>query len=54
MNREERRAVPDFITVRQRRFWVDQPDFRSREVIIGTTVLDPREVSVTELAAYIV
>jgi hypothetical protein len=50
MDREERRAIPDVITVRQCRFWVDQPGFRSREVIIITTMLDPREVSVAELA----
>jgi len=50
MDREERRAIPNFITVRQCRFWVDQPGFRSREVIIITTMLDPREVSVAELA----
>lgn len=50
MDREQRRAIPDFLTVRQCRFWVDQPGFRSHEVIIITTMLDPREVSVAELA----
>ena len=50
MDREQRRAIPDFITVRQCRFWVDEPGFRSREVVIITTMLDPREVSVAELA----
>jgi len=50
IDRETYRSFPDFITVRQCRFWVDDPGFRSREVIIVTTMLDPREVSVTELA----
>jgi len=50
IDREAYRAIPDFITVRQCRFWVDQPGFRSHEVIIVTTMLDPREVSVAELA----
>lgn len=50
MDREERRAIPDFLTIRQCRFWVDQPGFRSREVVIVTTMLDPCEVSVAELA----
>ena len=50
MGREERRAIPDVITIRQCRFWVDQAGFRSHEVVIITTMLDPREASVTELA----
>ena len=51
MDRDERRAIPEFITIRQCRFWVDQPGFRSHEVIIVTTILDPRETSIDELAA---
>ena len=50
MDREARRSIPDLITIRQCRFWVDQPGFRSREVVIITTMLDPCDVSVTELA----
>ena len=50
MDREKRRAIPDFITVRQCRFWVDQPGFRTRKVIIIATMLNPCEVSVAELA----
>ena len=50
MDREQRRALPDFITIRQCRFWVDQPGFRSHEVILVTTILDPRDASVAELA----
>nr|WP_261360632.1 IS4 family transposase [Aeoliella straminimaris] len=50
VDRETWRSLPDFLTVRECRFWVKQPGFRSREVIIVTTMLDPREVSVAELA----
>lgn len=50
LDRDERRAIPNFLTVRQCRFWVNQPGFRSREVVIITTMLDPWEVSVAELA----
>ncbi|MAT68541.1 MAG: IS4 family transposase [Planctomycetaceae bacterium] len=50
LNRQERRAIPDSLTIRQCRFWVDHPGFRSREVVIVTTMLDPREVSAPELA----
>lgn len=50
MDRDERRVIPEFITLRQCRFWVDQPGFRSHQVIIVTTILDPRDASVAELA----
>ena len=50
MTREERKAIPDFLTVREARFYVTQPGFRSREVIIVTTFLDPKEVSIEDLA----
>ena len=50
IDRATYRKLPDFITVRECRFWVDEPGFRSHEVIIVTTILDPREVSVAELA----
>ena len=50
IDRDTYRAFPDFITVRECRFWVDQPGYRSHEVVIVTTILDPRDASVTELA----
>ena len=50
MEREERRALPEFLTVREARFYVEQPGFRSRTVIIVTTLLDPKQVSITDLA----
>ncbi len=50
IDRETYRSFPDFITVRECRFYVDQPGFRSNEVIIVTTILDPRDASVAELA----
>lgn len=50
IDRETYRSFPDFITVRECRFWVDHPGFRSDEVIIVTTILDPRDASVAELA----
>ncbi len=50
MTREERKAIPDFLTVREARFYVTQSGFRSQEVIIVTTFLDPKEVTIEDLA----
>ncbi len=50
MDREERRALPDFITVREVRIRVVQPGFRSRSIVIVTTILDPQQASKEELA----
>ena len=50
IDRATYRSFPDYITVRECKFYVDQPGFRSHEVIIVTTILDPRDASVAELA----
>src|SRR5262245_6699723 len=43
-------ALPDAITVREVRFRVEQPGFRTRSVVVVTTILDPGEASAEELA----
>ena len=43
-------AMPRFLTVREVRFRVEQPGFRSREIIVVTTLLDPLEFSIDDLA----
>lgn len=50
IDRDTYRALPDFITVRECKFFVEQPGFRSRVVIIVTTLLDPDEVSVQDFS----
>jgi len=50
MDPEERRSLPDFITVREVRIRVVQPGFRSRNIVIVTTILDPKQASKEELA----
>jgi hypothetical protein len=50
MERDERRVLPESLTVRQSRFYVLQPGFRSHEVVIITTLLDPEQISVDDLA----
>jgi hypothetical protein len=42
--------MPRFLTVREVRFRVDQAGFRTREVIVVTTLLDPVEYSKDDLA----
>ena len=39
------------MTIREARFYVSQPGFRSRSVVIVTTFLDPEEVTIEDLAA---
>src|SRR3954463_5182590 len=44
-------ALPDSITVREVRFRVAQPGFRTRSVVVVTTLLDPAQASSEELAS---
>jgi Transposase DDE domain len=44
-------ALPDAITVREVRFRVEQPGFRTRSVVVVTTILDPEQASAEELAS---
>lgn len=50
MDRDERRALPESITVREVRFHVEQKGFRSREIVVVTTLIDPEQFSVADLA----
>jgi len=43
-------ALPDAITVREARFRVDQAGFRTRSVVVVTTLLDPTQTTREELA----
>ncbi len=44
------KSLPEFLTVRETRVQVDQPGFRSRTIIVVTTLLDAEEVTSTDLA----
>jgi hypothetical protein len=44
-------TLPDSITVREARFRVAQPGFRTRSVVVVTTLLDPARASREELAS---
>jgi hypothetical protein len=44
-------TLPDATTVREARFRVEQPGFRTRSVVVVTTLLDPGQASKEELAS---
>jgi hypothetical protein len=44
------RALPDAITVREVRVRVAQPGFRTKSVVVVTTLLDPRQTTKEDLA----
>jgi hypothetical protein len=51
VDRQTYNALPDSITVREARFRVEQPGFRTRSVVVVTTLLDPEQASKEELAS---
>src|SRR6201997_1060286 len=51
LDREEYHALPEFITVREARIRVRQPGFRTRSLVVVTTLLDPRRTTREDLAA---
>ena len=50
LGRLAQRAMPRYVTVREMRIRVEQAGFRTKEVIIVTTLLDPTEFSKQDLA----
>jgi hypothetical protein len=51
VDRRTYNSLPDSITVREARFRVEQPGFRTRSVVVVTTLLDPAQASKGELAS---
>jgi hypothetical protein len=51
LEREAYHALPAFITVRETRIRVQQPGFRTRSIVVVTTLLDPEQVTKEDLAA---
>src|SRR4051794_29462900 len=50
LDREEYHALPAFITVRETRIRVRQPGFRTRSIVVVTTLLDPEQTTKEDLA----
>ena len=51
VDRKTYNALPDSITVREVRFRVEQAGFRTRSIVVVTTLLDPAQASREELAS---
>ena len=43
-------ALPEYVTVREIRFRVEQPGFRSKSIVVVTTLLDPQQATKEDLA----
>jgi hypothetical protein len=50
VDRRTYNALPEAITVREARFRVEQAGFRTRSIVVVTTLLDPEQVTGEELA----
>src|ERR1700739_3688200 len=50
LDRETYHALPDSITVRETRIRVRQTGFRTREIVVVTTLLDPKQTTKEDLA----
>src|SRR5262249_39568900 len=51
VDRQTYNALPDSFIVREVRFYVKQPGFRTRSVVVVTTILDPEQATAEELAS---
>jgi hypothetical protein len=50
LDRAAYQALPESVTVRETRIRVPQPGFRTRSIVVVTTLLDPRQVTKEDLA----
>jgi len=51
LDRETYQALPRFVTVREVRVRVPQPGFRTKSIVVVTTLLDPRQATKEDLGA---
>jgi DDE family transposase len=50
VNRKTYNRLPEFVTVRETRVRVKQPGFRTKSMVVVTTLLDPRQTTKEDLA----
>jgi hypothetical protein len=50
IDRETYDSLPEFLTVRELRVRVEQPGFRTKTLVVATTLLDPEEVAKSDVA----
>ena len=51
LNWKDYHALPDYLTIRETRIRVDQPGFRTKSIVVVTTLLDPEKTTREDLAA---
>jgi hypothetical protein len=44
------KSLPEYVTIREARFRVEQPGFRTKAIVVVTTLLDPAETTKEDLA----
>jgi hypothetical protein len=50
LDRPSYQALPEYITIRETKIRVRQPGFRTKSIVVVTTLLDPRQTTKEELA----
>jgi hypothetical protein len=50
VDRRTYNSLPDYVTIREARFRVHQPGFRTKAIVVVTTLLDPQETTKEDLA----
>ena len=50
VDRKTYNALPDYLTIRETRIRVDKPGFRSKVIVVVTTLLDPEQTTKRDLA----
>jgi hypothetical protein len=50
LDRKTYNSLPEFLTIREVRFRVEQPGFRTKSIIVVTTLLDPKQTTKDDLA----
>ena len=50
VDRRTYKSLPEYVTIREARFRVEQPGFRTKAVVVVTTLLDPQETTKEDLA----
>ena len=44
------KSLPEYLTIRETRFRAEQRGFRTKEIVVVTTLLDPKETRKDDLA----
>ena len=50
LDRQTYKTLPEFITIREARIRVAQPGFRTKSIVVVTTLLDPQQTTKEDLA----